>query len=440
MPAARAQDAPIGAAEAGRLFEPLAELPKLAVAVSGGADSTALMLLLARWRVARGRGLELSVFTVDHGLRPGSHDEAEKVGEWARALGLAHEILAWRGDKPRSNIQAEARAARYRLLAEVCHRDGIPALATAHHREDQAETFLMRLARGSGVDGLSAMGAVSRVMGITLVRPLLDVARARLMATLQAAGHDWIEDPGNEDKRFARVRMRAIIADLAEEGVSAERLAATARHMRRARLALDSAADDLAGDAARLEPAGFCAIDRNRLLGAPEEIALRLLARALMAVAGSAYRPRLERLERLCRALSDTEKGRWTLAGCRISLNRGIVLMWRESGRAGLPEIVLKPGRSALWDGRYHVEIAADAAGPVTVRALGEDGWRELRPLKPEKPGGSAEIGRTCVSFWRDGEILAAPHIVPTLGPAAAYRATFLGTLSGPGGKSAQCW
>jgi tRNA(Ile)-lysidine synthase len=429
---------PVGAAEAGRLFESLAALPKLAVAVSGGADSTALMLLLARWRAARRTGPELSVFTVDHGLRPGSRDEAETVGKWARALGLSHEILAWRGEKPKSNIQAEARAARYRLLAEACYRDGIAVLATAHHRDDQAETFLMRLARGSGVDGLSAMVGVSRIMGLTLVRPLLDVARFRLQTTLDRAGHDWIEDPSNEDTRFARVRIRILLHALAKEGVTAERLAATAHHMRRARLALDLAADDLAGQAARLDSAGFCSIGRDLLLAAPAETALRLLARALMAVAGSPYRPRLERLERLCWALSDTEKGRWTLAGCRISLNRGRIVIWREAGRAGLPEITLKPGGSALWDGRYRVEIGRKAPGPVTVRALGEEGWRELRPVSPEKPGGSAEIGRTCISFWRDGEILAAPHIVPDMAPAATYRATLLGTLLSEGGRSAR--
>ncbi|MDP2620833.1 MAG: tRNA lysidine(34) synthetase TilS [Hyphomicrobiales bacterium] len=426
MPAA---SAPIGAAEANRLFAALSASPRLAVAVSGGADSTALMLLLARWKKTGAGGPELSVFTVDHGLRAGSRKEAESVGEWALALGLAHEILTWRGDKPKSNIQAAARAARYRLLAEACHRDGIAALVSAHHRDDQAETFLMRLARGSGVDGLSAMDAVSEMMGITLFRPLLDVPRARLKATLKAAGQDWIEDPGNEDKRFARVRMRAVLERLAEEGVSAERLAATARHMRRARLALEAATDDLARAAARLEPAGFCTIDREALSAAPAEIALRLLARALMAVAGKPYRPRLERLERLFSGLKETDRGRWTLAGCRIAASREEVLIWREAGRAGLPEISLDPGKSALWDGRFHVEIAAEEAGPVAVRALGEEGWREVAGLCGEKPGLPAHIGRTCISFWRNGKIVAAPHIVAVARPQAAFRATFIGSI-----------
>ena len=437
MPAARHLNGPIDAAEANRLFGSLSAWPKLAVAVSGGADSTALMLLLARWTAAGTGRPELSIFTVDHGLRAESREEAEKVGEWARALGLVHEILAWRGDKPKSNIQAAARAARYRLIAEACHRDGIQALACAHHRDDQAETFLMRLARGSGVDGLSAMDAVSHMMGMTLLRPLLEVARIRLKATLEAAGHGWIEDPSNEDKRFARVRMRALVERLAEEGVSAERLVSTARHMHRARLALDAAADNLAGVAAGLEPAGYCTIDREALLAAPREIALRLLARALMAVGGAPYRPRLERLERLFSAFGGTGKGRWTLAGCRIALSRGPILIWREAGRAGLPELSLDPGQSALWDGRYHVEIAAEAAGPVAVRALGEAGWRELTKRSGEKPGVSTQIGRTCISFWRDGKILAAPHIAGSLRPMAAFRATFIGSILSGGKPSA---
>lgn len=424
MPAASTAFGPIGAAEARRLFEPLSAWPRLAVAVSGGADSTALMLLLARWNKAK-----LSIFTVDHGLRAGSRKEAEAVGEWARRLGLAHEVLAWRGDKPKSNIQAEARAARYRLLAEACHRDGVKALVSAHHRDDQAETFLLRLARGSGVDGLSAMDAESEVMGISLLRPLLEVPRARLRATLQAAGQEWIEDPSNEDKRFARVRVRAVIEALAEEGLSAERLAATAKSMRRARLALDAATDELASAAARLEPAGYCSLDREALLAVPEEIALRLVARALMAVAGRAYRPRLERLERLFSALRGTEKGRWTLAGCRIAAGRGQVLIWREAGRTGLPELKLGSGASALWDGRFHVEIGAEAPGPVAVRALGEVGLRELAALCGQKPDLPAEIGRTCISFWRNGKILAAPHLAAIARPKAAFQATFVGSI-----------
>lgn len=436
MPAASAEATPIDAAEADRLFEPLNAWPKLAVAVSGGADSTALMLLLARWKQAGKARPQLTVFTVDHGLRAGSRKEAEQVGEWARALGLSHEILNWRGDKPKSNLQAQARAARYRLIAEACHRDAIPALVTAHHRDDQAETFLLRLARGSGVDGLSAMDEVGRLMGITLLRPLLDVARARLAATLEAAGRSWIGDPSNEDRRFARVRIRAVLGSLAEEGVSAERLAATARHMRRAKIALDAVADDLAAAAARLDPAGYCSIERDRLLAAPAETALRLMARALMAVGGGAYRPRLERLERLFSALRQTEKGRWTLAGCRISSGRGQILVWREAGRAGLPELDLEAGRSALWDGRYHVEVAATARGPVTVRALGAAGWREIAKLCGEKPALPAEIGRTCVSFWRREKILAAPHVAGISGSPAAFRATFLGSILSSGKSS----
>lgn len=425
-------DGPIEAAEAEQLFQGLTAFPKLALAVSGGADSTALMLLLARWRAAGGKRPELSVFTIDHGLRAESRGEATQVGEWARALGLRHDTLTWRGDKPKSNIQAEARAARYRLLAEACHRDDIPALASAHHRDDQAETFLMRLARGSGVDGLSAMDAVSEMMGITLVRPLLAAARARLIATLRAHGHGWIEDPSNLDRRFARVRVRALLENLAQEGLDAERLVATAGHMRRARTALDAAADALATSAAKLEPAGYCAIERDALLAAPAETALRLLARALMAVGANPYRPRLERLERLHSALGSADNargGRWTLAGCRISLAGGQILIWREAGRAGLPELTLGPGQSALWDGRYHVQIAAEAAGPLTVRALGEAGWRQLCAVTREKPTCPARIGRTCISFWRDGEILAAPHIFAALGRSAPFRATFLGTI-----------
>lgn len=432
MPAAEPKPAPIAPAEAERLFAPLARLSGLAIAVSGGADSTALMWLLARWRKAVTGAPRLVVLSVDHGLRAASADEARQVAGWARALGLAHGTLRWDGDKPASDIQARARAARYRLLAEACHRLGLQAIVTAHHREDQAETVLMRLARGSGVDGLSAMDMFGAVMGVALVRPLIAVPRARLAATLEAAGQPHIDDPSNDDARFARVRMRRIMAALEAEGLSAERLAATARHMRRARRALDAATDALADTAARLDAAGACAIDRLALRAAPAEIGLRLLARALMAVGGSAYRPRMERLERLYARVAGDESGRFTLAGCRIAAGADEIAIWREAGRAGLGELSLAPGESALWDGRFHVALGRGAARGLTVRALGEDGWRAVRTLRarPPVPGRVARVG---VSLWAGGRLVAAPHLLPANGPQP-FTAAFVGRITAGNG------
>lgn len=426
---------PVSEAEAIRLFAAFADLPKMALAVSGGSDSMALMLLMARWRRALRAGPDLLVLTVDHGLRAGSDEEARRVGRWADALGVRHEVLAWPGTKPRSNLQAEAREARYRLIAGACHRADIHVLASAHQLDDQAETVLLRLARGSGVDGLAAMEPSSRMMGLTLVRPLLDMPGSRLIASLEAAGQAWVEDPSNEDTRFARVRVRALMPALADEGLTPDRLAATARRMRRARAALETTTDTLAERAAALDPAGFCTLARSELIAAPEEIALRLLARSLMAVGGDVYRPRAERLERLYQRLAGGETGNWTLAGCRVSANAKAIVIWRESGRQGLPSIALKPGECALWDGRYRVCLNQAAPGPVTVRALGGDGWSQLRKIKREKLPISGHLGRTCVSFWRGGRLVWVPHLGQSGAAAQTCRAEFIGTIGAVAGN-----
>jgi len=428
----------ISANERDRLLAPFAGRAKIALAVSGGADSMALMLLFARWRAGLPGGAPaIHVFTVDHGLRAASGAEAEQVARWAAALKLIHHTLRWQGEKPGRNVQALARRARYRLLAEACHGAGIGVLVTAHHLEDQAETLLLRLARGSGVDGLAAMAHQGELFGLTIARPLLDMPRARLRASLKDAGQDWIEDPSNDDARYARVRMRALSAALGAEGLSPRRLADTARQMRRARAALDAAADELAARAGRLDAAGYCTLELAPFLAAPEETGLRLLARILMAVGGQGYRPRLERLERLYRQLA-TGKGAATLAGCRILAEGGRALVWREAGRAAPLALSLEPGTSALWDGRFKVSASRRLRAPVEVRALGAEGWRDVRRSGPY-PGMPGRVGPSCISFWRGGELLAAPHAMAPGGAGEPLRADFVGVIAGAGsGKNTQ--
>jgi len=200
---------PVTLSEAQELLAPLTRFPHVALAVSGGPDSLALMRLAARWRAELGLALKLSVLTVDHGLRASSREEAELVGRMASALGLPHAILTWEGKEPHSrSLQARARAARYDLMVAYCHEHDIPVLVTAHHLDDQAETFLMRLKRGSGLDGLAAIPERGAWAGITVLRPLLDVPKARLVATLDEAGIAFVSDPSNVDPRFERARVR----------------------------------------------------------------------------------------------------------------------------------------------------------------------------------------------------------------------------------------
>ncbi|HEX3430197.1 MAG TPA: tRNA lysidine(34) synthetase TilS [Rhizomicrobium sp.] len=293
-----------------------------AVAVSGGADSLALMFLLADWAAAERRPGPV-VLTVDHGLQPHATRVARDVVKRAAQRGLCAHVLRWTGRKPSADIEAAARDARYRLMGTWCRSKGPRSLFIAHSLEDQAETFLLRLMRGSGVDGLAAMTPVAPFPGpgcenLRIVRPLLGVQRAKLRAFLLRRNEPWLEDPMNADIRFARARLRGAWPALREMGFSTERIAAAAGHLARARAALEQAASDLLAISCRSVENGVL-LDGGAIAAVPEEIGLRALARVLMQVSGRHYRPRFERLERVAAAIRLQElRGGRTLHGCCI--------------------------------------------------------------------------------------------------------------------------
>ena len=318
----------IAAREIAGLFASFPRSGRVILAVSGGADSTALMVLAKRWRARLIHGPQLVAATVDHGLRRGSRAEAEAVGALARRLGLRHELLRWRGAKPTTGIEAAARRARYRLLAGLARRIGAAALATAHTLDDQAETVLMRLAAGSGPAGLAGMRPRDVRHGVVLLRPFLGVRKGRLVATLGRAGIAWVEDPMNADPAFARPRLRAAGAVLAREGLTPERVARLAERMARYEQAVAAAA--AAARTTIVDPRQPGRLDGRALLAAPEEVALRLLAGEIAACgppcAAGAKPLRLQRLEALWRdlraALADGRATRRTLAGALIAVDR----------------------------------------------------------------------------------------------------------------------
>jgi tRNA(Ile)-lysidine synthase len=293
-----------------------------AVAVSGGGDSLALMHLLARWAKSQNAPAPF-VLIVDHGLRKTSARDAKRAAGWAKALGLPAHVLTWKGRKPKGDIEAAAREARYGLMGDWARTNGIGALYLGHTRDDQAETFLLRLARGSGLDGLSAMRALAPYPlegfeSLRLVRPLLNEARDCLRDYLKALKQDWLDDPMNADPRFARVRLRAIRPMLEEAGLSAQRIADAAAHLSRARAALDEMTASVVTRACRLEK-DFALVDAAMLAAAPHEIGLRALAGILMSVSGAQYRPRFTRLNFLFDRVRAGELGGGaTLGGCRI--------------------------------------------------------------------------------------------------------------------------
>ena len=293
----------------------------IVVAVSGGGDSIALMHLLEGYASAN-RLAPPIVLTVDHGLRKHSARDARQVAAWAKQAGLKAHILTWRGARPKSGVEAAAREARYRLMGDWLVKNRITTLHVGHTQDDQAETFLLRLARGSGLDGLSAMQthAPWPVEGydLTISRPLLGVARDALRAHLTDLGQAWLDDPMNDDTAFDRVKIRKAQAALADAGLTAARIAAAAAHLGRARAALEVVTGAVLARASTPVAGGF-ALDPAALAAAPREVGLRALAAVLMAVSGQPYRPRFEALERLFDRLAAGTLGRGvTLHGCHI--------------------------------------------------------------------------------------------------------------------------
>lgn len=261
-----------------------------------------LAKLLSGW--AAKNDMRLHGLTVDHGLRPESADEAAKVGEWIRDWpGIQHAVLKWEGEKPQNRIQEEARNARYALMTEYCRKQGISSIFLAHHQDDQAETFLLRLAMGSGLDGLAAMRPVHTTgAGLILLRPFLGLPKERLLATAASLGVPFVQDPSNKSDNFARVRLRKSLTALEAEGLSSKRLAVTAERLDRARSALDNIAEKAQISAALNIDTTRIVYKVEALRPWPEEIILRVLIQSMKTLrpAGD-HLPRMEKIESLFR-------------------------------------------------------------------------------------------------------------------------------------------
>jgi tRNA(Ile)-lysidine synthase len=311
------------------------------------------------------------------------------------------------GAPPAANVEAEARAARYRLLETWCGEACVLHLLTAHHRNDQAETVLLRLGRGSGLDGLAGMAAASERGACRILRPCLALPRARLRATLAALGECAVEDPMNHDPAFARSRLRAAAEVLAAEGLTAERLAATAAHLGRARAALETELAALLARAVSIHPGGFGWLDPGPLAAAPEELALRALAAVIATVGGADYPPRLDGTLGLWRELALGLGTARTLGGARLEPRRGGILVCREAV-ALAPPVPAPPGAVVAWDGRFVLSLPPEAPPGLTLGALGRERgpWSAGLPAIPSP-------ARESLPALRDGRGVAA---VPQLG------------------------
>lgn len=368
----------------------------LGVAVSGGSDSLGLLALLDDWRAAGGPALR--AVTVDHKLRPEAAREAQRVARLCRDWGIDHTTLDWTGWDGTGNLPDQARRARYRLMAEWAAARGIACIAVAHTLDDQAETFLMRLGRAAGVDGLAAMAPRWRQGGVGFARPALGLRREELRGILRQRGVGWVEDPANADPAYDRVRARQALAALGPLGIEAPALATVARNLADVRDTLSVYVGRAARDVARLD-AGDVVIDRKGLAAQPPEIARRLLQEALMWIGGAEYPPRREAMARL---LDSVAAGRGlTLHGCRILVRADTLRLLREE-RAVTGHRV---PAGAVWDGRWRL-TGPDMAG-ATVAALGEAGLKCCPDRrKIARPAASLRVSP---AVWREKTLVAAP-------------------------------
>ncbi len=383
-------------------FDP-APPPVLGVAVSGGGDSVALLHLLNGY--ARSRGIALHAATVDHGLRPEAAREAAMVAAQCRALGVPHDTLRWTGWDHSGNLQNEARKARYRLLADWARGQGIGAVCIGHTADDLAETFVMRLGRRAGVDGLSAMPAMFDRHGMRWHRPLLNARRADLRAHLTQRGVTWVDDPSNEDDSFARELARKALAGITDLGVDSAALADVSRHLADARTALDAQMFAAARAHAQVQ-CGAVAMDWQALCDLPTETRRRLLTHTIAWINGATYAPRSSAVAEVLTALDDA--GAATVQGCELRLKRDKLWIYRELRAVRAVDAPV----GALWDGRWRLEPCGDAPAPdtqTTIRALGAEGlrsfadWRDL--------GVPRGVLLASPAVWQGAELVAAPLV-----------------------------
>ncbi len=298
----------------------------VAVAVSGGVDSMCLLYWLAKLN------MDITVLHVHHHLRPAADIEATHVADTCSALGVPYHIFHWTGEKPNSGLEAAARTARYKFMTDFCHENGIGVLMTAHQADDQIETFLMNLARGSGVVGLSGIQPVSYRDGIQVVRPLLHVFRHELINYCDTHNIKYFADEMNYDDKYTRVKIRQNRHLLNDKlGISDERILLAIDNLSRAR---DALADDVASRIQSVIYDGYALFPDSFLFDVPPHIGLKLLGMLIQHIGGDTYQPRLNSLNFALSKLHDECK--FTLGHCTIRRHKDQILIVPEGAKTSI--------------------------------------------------------------------------------------------------------
>lgn len=379
-----------------------------AVAVSGGPDSLSLTLLAHYY--ATSAGGRITALTVDHRLRPESRQEALQVAAWMSARGIAHHTLSWHHEGIEGNLQEKAREARYALLSEWCRAHGVLHLLAGHTQDDQAETLLIRLKRGSGASGLAGIPTVTLTSGVRVLRPLLGFYKKELQDFLRAQHQPWLEDPGNSSDRFERSRLRARLATLPDAVQVNAQLADAATRLGAWRHTEEQRRAALLAEHARLYPQGYGECDAE-LLALPD--APQLLERLLTTIGGLTHPPRAQQTENAVQMLRS--KARHTLAGCVIARHENGFRITREATRL-TARIPMLPGQPTLWDDRWQAKLKTNIGNATFVGALSRSGVALLKARKYRAISSlPASVLPTLPALWSVSEgleeLLCVPHI-----------------------------
>lgn len=372
----------------------------LGVAVSGGSDSMALLHLMHEF--CQINKIELQAVTVDHRLRPEAAQEAAHVARQCAEMGLPHDTLIWQDWSGEGNLQNAARNARYHKMACWAGTRGIDTIAVGHTADDQAETVLMRLARRSGVDGLSAMQNRTHREGINWVRPLLRAKREVLRSYLNNRRITWFDDPSNEDDRYDRIKARNALAVLTPLGIDVEALGEVARNMTQARRALEWQTFLAARQMISIQ-VGAVVLDEILLRLQPDEVQRRLIIKAVNWVNGRTYTPRQSALASVMAALGESQAA--TLAGCHIRRIAAQIWVFREHKAVCDTETAT----DLFWDGRWKLTQShpADNDPEYRVRALGHAGLEQCPDWRAS--GFPHVVLQSTPSIWKGDELVAAP-------------------------------
>ncbi len=422
------QAAPINDGEFTALIAPFSHLigtQSLALAVSGGPDSMALAFCVRRWLAEQKDKRTLIAFIVDHDLRHNSAAEAGETQANLARIGIEAEILRWQHSPVVRRLHETARKARRQLLVEACRRHQIPTLMLAHQRDDQAETILMRFAKGSGIDGLSGMRACDNRDGVAIMRPFLNIPKERLVATCVDAGLSFVIDPSNSSEKFARGRLRRVTPLLETEGFTTDRLIGLGARAREAKDAIDHAASMLLRVAARRDDSGTIEINLEHLRSAPTAVAQRALKLCLHHIHPQDYPAQHEAVSRLIEMLRrDQAVPAQTLYGCLIGKNSNSAWIMREYGSV-TEDLPINPGKSVVWDSRWCVTLSEESSKSYIIKPLGNPSHDTLDRLAPGLrrmiPQGRR---RACLpALWLNGALGLIPALPSAHGESIAKTA-----------------